>query len=111
MNKTVVRVGVVVAILLPLGSLHGSFGVESVKANNRAQTECSPEQRDVDTCIEIYRPVCATVNVLCITKPCDPVQETFANSCEACMNPLVSAYTEGACPVDSQENAQVGYEP
>ena len=65
-----------------------------------AVTECLPEQRDVDACIEIYQPVCATVNVQCVTTPCDPVQETFANSCKACINSLVSTYTKGECPVD-----------
>ena len=63
-------------------------------------TECLPEQRDVDACIEIYQPVCGTVNVQCITTPCDPAKETFSNSCFACMNSLVSTYTEGECPVD-----------
>ena len=65
-----------------------------------AVTECLPEQRNVDACIEIYQPVCATVNVQCVTTPCDPVQETYANSCKACMNSLVSSYTKGECPVD-----------
>ena len=65
-----------------------------------AVTECLPEQRNVDACIEIYRPVCGTVNVQCVTTPCDPVQETYANSCKACMNSLVSSYTKGECPVD-----------
>ena len=64
-----------------------------------AVTECLPEQRDVDACIEIYQPVCASVNVQCVTTPCDPVQETFANSCKACKNSLVSTYTKGECPV------------
>ncbi len=65
-----------------------------------AVTECLPEQREVDACIEIYQPVCATENVQCVTAPCDPVQETFANSCKACKNSLVSSYTMGECPVD-----------
>ena len=65
-----------------------------------AVTECLPEQRNVDACIEIYQPVCGTVNVQCVTTPCDPVQETYANSCKACMNSLVSSYTKGECPVD-----------
>ncbi len=65
-----------------------------------AVTECLPEQRDVEACIEIYQPVCATVNVQCVTTPCDPVRETFANSCKACINSLVSTYTKGECPVD-----------
>ncbi len=64
-----------------------------------AGTQCLPEQRNVDACIEIYQPVCATVNVQCVTTPCDPVQETFANSCKACKNSLVSTYTKGECPV------------
>ncbi len=65
-----------------------------------AVTECLPEQRGIDACIEIYQPVCATVHVQCVTTPCDPVQETFANSCKACVNSLVSTYTKGECPVD-----------
>jgi len=60
--------------------------------------ECLPEQRDVDACIEIYQPVCANINVQCVTTPCDPAQETFANSCFACSNSLVSTYTRGECP-------------
>lgn len=59
--------------------------------------ECSPEQRNIDACIEIYQPVCGTVQVQCITEPCDPVKETFSNSCFACQNPLVTSYTEGEC--------------
>ncbi len=65
-----------------------------------AVTECLPEQRDVDACIEIYQPVCATVNFQCVTTPCDPVQETFANSCKACTNSLVCSYTNGECAVN-----------
>ncbi len=59
--------------------------------------KCLPEQRDVDGCIEIYQPVCGSVNVQCITTPCDPVMETFENSCKACINSLVSIYTKGEC--------------
>ncbi len=69
-------------------------------ALDSAVTECLPEQRDVDACIEIYQPVCATINVQCVTTPCDPAQETFANSCKACINSLASTYTKGECPVD-----------
>lgn len=58
---------------------------------------CTEDQRNVDACIEIYRPVCATVNVQCITAPCDPVQETYSNSCKACVNELVESYVDGEC--------------
>jgi hypothetical protein len=58
---------------------------------------CLPEQRNVDACIEIYQPVCGTVHVQCITTPCDPVKETFENSCKACTNELVEGYFNGEC--------------
>lgn len=64
-----------------------------------SETVCLPEQREVDACIEIYQPVCATLIVQCDTTSCDPVQETFANSCKACMNALVRTHTKGECPV------------
>ena len=60
-------------------------------------TDCLPEQRNVGACIEIYQPVCAAVRVECITTPCDPVKETYSNSCKACSNERVSTYTEGEC--------------
>ncbi len=66
---------------------------------NPTATKCLPEQRNVDACIEIYQPVCATVVVQCVTTPCNPVKETFANSCKACVNSLVSTYTKGECSV------------
>ncbi len=65
-----------------------------------AVTECLPEQRDADACIEIYQPVCGTVKVQCVTTPCHPAQETFENSCKACTNSLVSGYTIGECTVN-----------
>jgi len=60
-------------------------------------TDCLSEQRNVDACIEIYQPVCGQVQVECIKAPCDPIKETFGNSCKACMNPRVLSYTEGEC--------------
>ncbi len=30
-----------------------------------------------------YAPVCAKVEVQCVTTPCDPVEQTFSNKCEA----------------------------
>jgi hypothetical protein len=50
-----------------------------------------------DVCPDIYQPVCANVNVQCITTPCNPVQETFSNSCQACQNSLVDFYRMGEC--------------
>jgi hypothetical protein len=60
-------------------------------------TFCTPASRSVDACIEIYQPVCGQVQVECITTPCNPVPETFPNSCFACQNERVISYTEGEC--------------
>jgi hypothetical protein len=38
---------------------------------------------DVCACTKEYNPVCGKINVQCITTPCDPVEETFSNICEA----------------------------
>lgn len=61
------------------------------------ETMCPASSRNVDVCIKIYKPVCATVNIQYIKAPCSPIQQTFGNSCEACSNPLVPSYTEGGC--------------
>ncbi|MBU2566735.1 hypothetical protein KKG46_04210, partial [Patescibacteria group bacterium] len=67
--------------------------------------DCSPELRNADVCIEIYQPVCGQVQVECIKAPCDPIKQTFSNSCKACQNPRVLSYTEGECA----ESADVKY--
>lgn len=58
---------------------------------------CTEEMRTSSACTKTSKPVCALVQVQCITTPCDPVSETFDNACTACHNNLVSSYTEGAC--------------
>ena len=77
-----------------------------ILANNRVggikATDCLPEQRDVLECIEVYQPVCGYVQVECIKAPCDPVKETFENSCKACANSRVISYTEGECVVNNE---------
>ncbi len=61
------------------------------------QITCSPESREAEACIEIYQPVCGQVQVECVSEPCEPVTETFSNSCFACMDERVVSYSEGAC--------------
>ncbi|MFA5764210.1 MAG: hypothetical protein WC915_05380 [archaeon] len=58
---------------------------------------CSQEEMNAEACIEIYDPVCANVQIECITTPCDPIKETFSNSCFACMNDRVFSYEKGEC--------------
>ncbi len=62
--------------------------------------ECTPESRLAEACIEMYAPVCAQVQVECVTAPCNPVPQTFGNSCFACAEERVLSYTNGACEGD-----------
>lgn len=70
------------------------------KFNGGKEIFCTPEQRNVDICTKIYKPVCATVQIQCIKAPCYPIEQTFGNTCEACSNSLVNSYVEGECKAD-----------
>ena len=74
--------------------------VEEPPLPTNDQIACTDEMKQADVCIEIFAPVCAQVQVECITTPCEPVAETFSNSCFACANDRVLSYTNGACAGD-----------
>ena len=61
------------------------------------ETPCQSKQRNADFCTADYTPVCATVEIQCIKAPCNPIQQTFSNSCNACKNSLVKSYVVGEC--------------
>jgi len=69
------------------------------RSSPNQETLCLAEQRKADACIAVYDPVCATVNAQCVTTPCDPVKETFSNSCVACINESTVSYVDGECPL------------
>lgn len=61
------------------------------------ETLCPAKNKDAQFCAQIYDPVCATVEIQCIKAPCYPIQQTFGNACEACLNSLVKKYILGEC--------------
>lgn len=72
------------------------------KPTSADEIVCTQQQKDADVCIEIYAPVCASVQVECVTAPCNPVKQTYPNSCYACREDRVISYTDGgACPGDA----------
>lgn len=71
--------------------------LEFLSGNSEEKIYCTQESRKAQACTADYNPVCGYVQVECITAPCNPVPETFSNSCAACMNERVEYYTEGAC--------------
>jgi hypothetical protein len=95
------------AKMCPDGSYVGRTGpaCEFAACPNETATPkavvCTPEQKQAEACIEIYQPVCASVQIQCITTPCEPIQKTFGNSCDACSQHSVTEYTEGACAGDA----------
>ncbi len=58
---------------------------------------CTKDQREAEMCAEIYSPVCGAVQVECVTTPCNPVPQTFPNTCSACQEDRVISYTAGEC--------------
>lgn len=84
------------AKLCPDGSAVGRTGpnCEFAACPGVIATPTGPETQ---FCPEIYQPVCAQVQVECITTPCDPVPQTFSNTCFANANSRVLSYVEGAC--------------
>lgn len=48
-------------------------------------------------CTKEYVPVCASVNIQCITRPCETVEETFSNKCMITANPNATYIRDGEC--------------
>lgn len=61
-------------------------GCELVSEDYKQKVYCKEEQRKAEVCIEIYQPVCGY-----------PLNETFSNSCFACMGQQVEYYIQGEC--------------
>lgn len=55
--------------------------------------------KDEIVCTQEYSPVCGKYQVQCITTPCDPVDKTYTNRCEA-MKDGATNIQEGACAMD-----------
>ena len=61
-------------------------GQTFVEVSLKERVNCTDESRNVDACIEIYQPVCGR-----------PINQTFSNSCFACIDENVAYYTGGEC--------------
>jgi hypothetical protein len=101
-NKISITIILILITTLIIGCNNNTVSIDKDSVNEQPISklkaiDCLPEQRNVDACIEIYQPVCGQMQVECITEPCDPIKETFENSCKACANPRVISYTQGEC--------------
>jgi hypothetical protein len=105
-NKRILTVILIVLITSLIIGCNNTVSIDKDTIIDKPTTklkaiDCLPEQRGADGCIEIYQPVCGQVQVECITTPCNPVKETYENSCKACVNSRVFSYTEGECTEDN----------
>jgi len=69
-------------------------------------TQCSAEDRNADVCTADVTPVCGYMpDIVCVSSPC--IYNTFTNPCEACKNPNVESYLEGACTPEQLEFVEI----
>jgi len=54
----------------------------------------SNNNRDCDA---QYKPVCAKVDILCVTTPCESIEQTFSNTCVMNINPNTTYLRDGEC--------------
>lgn len=62
--------------------------------------ECTSSDESLATlqeCPMTYEPVCVSVQVECVTTPCDPVPETYVNRCAADANDRTTWLFDGEC--------------
>ncbi len=75
------------------GHIVGQVSISQKDIDQTVDTN-DKEDHSQKICTMEYAPVCAEVQVQCITAPCYPVQQTFSNACMAGDNPIL--YT-GQC--------------
>ena len=58
--------------------------------------ECTSQDREGSVCPLVVDPVCGyKPDLVCTGAICN--YQTYNNGCEACHDPLVASYTQGAC--------------
>ena len=97
-QKTLLSIVLIIIIFFITFFIFNNILNKDAEDNETEMFDCSDESRNVDSCANIYSPVCGLVHIQCIQAPCNPVLETFPNSCVACSNSLVEYYTKGECP-------------
>lgn len=90
------------------GVISGDFlagqGVVGPRTHNVFKRFCIPRPPD-SPCTKEYAPVCASKPIVCITTPCDPIQQTYSNKCMARADGATPLY-EGKCRADAPKCTQ-----
>ncbi len=66
----------------------------------------TPTQGEPTMCTMEYAPVCAKVEIQCVTTPCEPIEQTFSNKCMMEANKLATFLYEWECTTNKIECPQ-----
>ncbi len=96
-----------VAVLCALLSLTSAQNIRGTAAAASATSGlCLPQDREAVLCSLVVAPVCGyRPDIVCSAN--DPITcnyVTYSNACEACRDPSVFSYTNGACPESNSTN-------
>jgi len=80
--------------LLALALTACSLTTKEHQATTSSQTANTHTMRP---CTKEYVPVCAEVEIECITTPCKPIKQTFSNACVLSNNKKATFLYKGAC--------------
>jgi len=69
-----------------------------VQTKNKTESRIErTENPNKHFCTSEYRPVCAEVEIQCVTTPCDAIKKTFSNRCVMRNTPHATFLHEGVC--------------
>ncbi|MDO8508339.1 MAG: hypothetical protein Q7S27_01500 [Nanoarchaeota archaeon] len=98
-KKTIILLIIFLSIILVAGMILNIIPFSSnYNYNEEKKTFCTPQSREAEACIKIYKPVCGWSDpkkVQCIKYPC---ANTYSNSCLACLDKNTQFWTESPCP-------------
>ena len=79
-------------VSLPLGNQ-----VSNCVADGSGCKQFNPDKDNIVLCPEEYAPVCAEVQIECVTTPCNALKQTFSNLCFMNNNRQAKFLYRGAC--------------
>jgi len=68
-----------------------------IQTKNKKESMVETQHRTQHFCTREYRPVCAKVEIQCVTTPCEAVEKTFPTKCVMSNNPHAIFLHEGVC--------------
>ena len=71
--------------------------VPNCAADGPGCKQFNPDKDKIIPCTREYAPVCAEVQIQCVTTPCEPMNQTFSNRCVMSNNKQAKFLYNGIC--------------